>query len=423
MVTVLPASNSGRLPRLSGPRRRAAGFTLVELMVAITGGLFASIIVFSISKNSARFYQSETRVGEATLAGIVGFERLRADIARAGFLASPNILVDQRVCAGPATVVGFPPLLATLAAVRVTQDATQAPNNADQEQDSILLAGSYSSVDYFAMRAFGPANVGYSVTLDPASGAMTRLGYTPDAAGAALLSSIFIAKRAVRIVDRSDRHYYGIVTGVNVDTPTAPEIRLAANPTIQTQQSGTLCGIDQCTGCVINVVNFIRYDVSSLSGDTRYAPLYDPDTAAPFDNTRMELRRVELDPTVDDGSPLTDPNNNLPIQELVTQYAVDLEFGLLFDNRALVTDQPALLAIAPGGDLTPAQPGRIRGVRVRVGVRTRDADREVDIDPATPGLSPGLYRVGVGANGGPPFARVRTLQADVMLNNTASFPW
>ena len=61
-------------------RATRAGFTLVELMVAVTGGLFVSIIVFSISKNSARFYQSETRVGEATLGGMVGFERLRNDV-------------------------------------------------------------------------------------------------------------------------------------------------------------------------------------------------------------------------------------------------------------------------------------------------------------------------------------------------------
>ena len=59
-------------------------------------------------KNSARFYQSETRVGEATLGGIVGFERLRTDIARAGFLASPNILTDPKVCGGPADVPRLP---------------------------------------------------------------------------------------------------------------------------------------------------------------------------------------------------------------------------------------------------------------------------------------------------------------------------
>jgi hypothetical protein len=398
--------------------RAEAGFTLTELMVAVTGGLFVSIIVFSISKNSARFYQSETRVGEATLSGIVGFERLRADIARAGFLSSPNILVDEDVCGGPADVPNFPQLLATLSAVQVTQDATALPNNAGLQQDRILLAGSYSSNDYFAMRSFNLVAGNYDVTLDPASGAMVRLGYdsTNAAAAATALGPVFLAGRAVRILDRSDKQYYGIINGINVQNPAQPIVQLALAPAIQQQGNNTLCGIDQCTGCVINVVNFIQYDVRRLQG-TGYDPLYD-NTAA-FDSTRVELVRTELAPT---GAQLA---GTAP--ELVAQYAVDLKFGLVVDGRN-PGQQPVLSTLPPdtAGVANWAQPGRIRGVRVRLSVRTRDADREVDItggDQTALGLSPGLYRVGLGANGAGPFARVRTLQADVMLNNTAGFRW
>jgi hypothetical protein len=393
---------------LSSHRHARAGFTLVELMVAITGGLFVSIIVFSISKNSARFYQSETRVGEATLAEIVGFERLRADVARAGFLSSPNIVADPRVCGGPPGVSGFPTLLATLSAIQVTQPAGG--------RDSILLAGSYSSTDYFAMRAFGPVANTFVITLDPKSGALTRLGYneaSDPAVLADLLDDVFLPGRAVRIVDRSDKHYYGIVRSVNANTPTAPEIVLEGNPSIQTQQTGTLCGIDQCTGCTVNVVNFIRYDVADLRSNANYAALYAASAAVPYDDTRTELRRVELDPST--GQALAGT------EELVTQYAVDLKFGLLVDNRQLGAIEPDMLAIPFGSadvEAPPAGLHRVRGVRVRLGVRTRDADRDSDLNPDA-----GLYRIGVGDGGAGPFARVRTLQADVMLNNTASIPW
>jgi hypothetical protein len=391
-------------------------------MVAVTGGLFVSIIVFSISKNSARFYQSETRVGEATLGGIVGFERLRADVARAGFLSSPNILVDQDVCGGP-PAPGFPTLLATLSAVQVARDATTLPNNTTLLQDRILLAGSYSSNDYFAMRSFQQVAGSYDVNLDPASGAMVRLGYdtTNAAAAAAALGPVFRPGRAVRILDRSDKQYYGIINGINVQNPAQPFIQLALAPAIQQQANNTLCGIDQCTGCVINVVNFIQYDVRSLRG-TGYGPLYD--NAAAFDNTRVELVRTELDPATDltTGAPLAGTT-----PELVAQYAVDLKFGLIVDGRNAVGDQPVLSTIPLGtAGVATAQPGRIRGVRVRLSVRTRDADREVDItedDQDELGLSRGLYRVGLGDQGAGPFARVRTLQADVMLNNTAGFRW
>jgi hypothetical protein len=405
-------------PRCNRARQRA--FTLVELMVAITGGLFVSIIVFTIAKNSSRFYQAETRVGEATLAGIVGFDRLRADIGRAGFLSSPNIQADPRVCGKPPTVSGFPALLEKLTSIQIEQDATSASN---LEQDSILLAGSYSSVDYFPMRVFlqTGSGAGPSLILNPNSLAMQRLGAdpttTPDAdARQQILLTVFRVGRAVRIVDRSDRHYYGVVAGVNTATTGGePEIQLATSPPIQTQAAGSFCGIDQCTGCVVNVVNFIRYEVAKVSAST-YGPLYDDAGAAPHDDTRAELRRVELDAA---GAELSGT------EELVAQYAVDLKFGLLVEEtssgvkglRTLPFGHTDIVDDFAG--LPPAASAqRIRGVRVRFGVRTRDADRDTNIDSDA-----GLYRVGLGGSGTGPFARVRTLQADVMLNNVTSLSW
>src|SRR4051812_43651349 len=76
----------------------SAGFTLVELMVALSGGLFLSMVVFALARDSTRFYQREGRLASATLAGIVGFKRLTDDIARAGYLSTPNIQADPRNC-------------------------------------------------------------------------------------------------------------------------------------------------------------------------------------------------------------------------------------------------------------------------------------------------------------------------------------
>ena len=59
-------------------------------------------------------------------------------------------------------------------------------------------------------------------------------------------------------------------------------------------------------------------------------------------------------------------------------------------------------------------PQRLRSLRVRLSVRSREGDRDER------SFAGGLYRVGLGANGAAPFARVRTLQADVMLNNNAN---
>jgi len=79
----------------------ALGFTLVELMVAMTGGLFLAIVVFALSRDASRFYQREGRVANATLSDLSGFERLSNDVARAGHLTTPNIQQDPRVCNVP----------------------------------------------------------------------------------------------------------------------------------------------------------------------------------------------------------------------------------------------------------------------------------------------------------------------------------
>ena len=50
-------------------RRSANGFTLVELMVALTGGLFVSLAVFALARDSGRFYQREARIANATIGG------------------------------------------------------------------------------------------------------------------------------------------------------------------------------------------------------------------------------------------------------------------------------------------------------------------------------------------------------------------
>src|SRR6187399_1703826 len=108
----------GLTPRAA--RRMRGGFTLVELMVALTGGLFLSMVVFALARDTTRFYQREGRIASATLAGIVGFERLKADIERAGYLSTPNIQADPLVCTKVDS--SAPDGLRTLAGLRITPD-------------------------------------------------------------------------------------------------------------------------------------------------------------------------------------------------------------------------------------------------------------------------------------------------------------
>ena len=87
------------------PRRAPRGFTLVELLVAITAGLFVAVAAFALAKQGSRFFQQEARVANAQFAATLGFDRLRADIARAGFLTTANVQRDPFHCG---TTAGWP---------------------------------------------------------------------------------------------------------------------------------------------------------------------------------------------------------------------------------------------------------------------------------------------------------------------------
>ena len=120
-------------------------------------------------------------------------------------------------------------------------------------------------------------------------------------------------------------------------------------------------------------------------------------------------------------------------EEIVAEYAVDLDLQLT-----------AVTAISPNGvDPTKVEiinsanalfptfaapvfgtantPERIRSVRVRLGVRSREGDRTLGI--GTPTQAQGLFRFNLGTADGESFARVRTFQTDVALHNQTDILW
>jgi hypothetical protein len=454
------------MKRRLGPRRQESGFTLVELMVAVTGALFVTMAVFVLSKQTTSIYQSEARISNATLGSVVGFERLRADIERAGYLTTPNLVRDPKLCGFPDAT--WPHAASTvgqyqqhLSSVFITRSAAaDIPPELTGNKitpDEITLAGSYASVDQFPTGAIFDDGTYNVVTLQVASPPMARLGYDtvklPSTGDLGiLLSSVFGPGRILRIVDTVGREQYARIHDVTVDSLTSPpKIRLDKANSNEILYRGTSaqfqCGI-QGLGerSLVNVVNLVRYSLRNLSTDTRYAPLYDKAGMGPStDSGRGELVREELDAA---GSPILDSNDK-PVSEVVTEFAVDLSFGITvsqivttgggppIEQLATLTD-PAVIsswagqtwgtsAMASGGASNTVAPQLLRAVRVRLGVRSREADRLTGMptfgDGGTTPVMPGLYRVGLGPSGAAPFARVRTLQADVVLRNHRGATW
>lgn len=433
-------------PHLVRSRRR--GFTLVELMVALSGGLLMAVFVFMLASEGSKFYRREARVANATIGVMNGFQRLRADIARAAFLASPNIAADPFVCrpqpngyAGESVTE-----LAALTGFTLTVDGSYDDNTDDDikgfwdrgdaddiKPDSILLAGSYASVDQFpaaeVVQTGSDSDPVWRVVLQPNSGAMARLGYRTtggqsDEDRTALLGTVFAPGRVLRIIDKKGWHHYGIIDSVGVDASgvnRAPFIQLTDDVDLVQDSVNSTCGLQGLNrGAVVNVVNFIRYRLETLKDNSNYAAIYANAPADSFEETRTELVRTEVLP---DGEAIAGT------EELVTEYAVDLKFGI----TKLGTILPRTLTrTIEGTDTLQADasgsPHLLRAVHVRLAVRSREGDRGGDVPSA---LGPdsdsvptevGMYRVPLNA-GAAPFARVRTLQADIALRNYHGARW
>ncbi|WP_437649171.1 PilW family protein [Sorangium sp. So ce362] len=451
-------TTSRRLPparaRASGQR----GFTLVELIVAMAAGLVVSLAAFLLSKNATRFFQNETRASASHLAATIGLNRLAADLQRAAYLSTPNILVDPEVCQVPLTPIG----LRHLAGISILRGGSAFHNPGDLGQsvvankldpDSIVIGGSLSSTELFEFRNISDASGNLIVQLNPNSAAVQRTLARANGSGEGLLQ-IFAPNRILRVMVRGQTQFqYGVIESANVqgDPPTLIAITLKLAPGLPKLEGLARCGVtpggNTGDGGWVNVVNRVRYEIRSLVGQgTPYDPLVTPIAPAQTgDNGRTELVRVELD---DEDQPI--PGTH----ELIAEYAVDLKFGISTAVEGGVpgvtnptiqrfpiteTDNGNVYNIAAENSQSGAMPQRVRSVQVRLATRTRAPDRDADLPGGPDGrrrrfLIPGIVAgvdtlaaaqlAGAIPAGAPPvFARMRTLYADIALPNQAYVTW
>jgi len=418
-------------------RARAAGFTLVELMVAIAGGLAVSVVVFALARDGNRFYKNESGVADATLAATIGFERLRNDIARAGFLSTPNILRDPLFCGKVSTIASWPDsevkLLKTLASLRVTNHEnvhyTEKSSTGPIQPQSILLSGAYDSVERFPAVDVKAATsgTGYVVTLQTDIGALARMQYGAlpnNTEKTALLARLFPPNRALRLVSDTGRYQFGKIVEAKADASGAT-ITLGANPPLVLPGGAANPCTVRGTATVVNVVNFIQYRLDDThSYAENYTALFPSTAVVKWDTGRHELVREELSVT---GAVLS--------TEIVAEYAVDLRFGVTMVRNAPATGPATQLETFPVGvadvntllgtitNSTTQRPQHARAMRVRMAVRARNPDRYANV-AAGGSVAAGLYRIYLGTEAGRDYyARVRTLQSDVLIPAHQELVW
>jgi hypothetical protein len=317
------------------------------------------------------------------------------------------------------------PLLRNLAAVSIqTLPSSSVPPLLAANgitPDQIILAGSYTATDQFPIAAFD----GTVITLQTNSPAMARLT-GGGAVTAVLLQGVFKPGSALRIMDGTGRIQFGIVQDV-VLAGALPQIVLAGIPAVLRREGSPFgCGVaGEGAGSVVSPISFVRYSLQDVTANPLFASIAAGPGAPPTDQGRTELVREEVDPS---GAPI--PGT----LEVVAEFAVDLSFGITVANTAAAgvnqlqffppgnpavaqwAGNPATLAGTPNQG-----PQRVRSVRARLSIRSREADRTANYLGAN--ASAGRYRFDVSGNGAGPFARVRTVEADIALRNSRDNSW
>ena len=210
--------------RLRSMDRRSAnaGFTLVELMVAIMAGLIAIASIYSLSAASARHFHEQQRIAQTQMSLRMAMTQFRRDLVRAGYLGTSNSQTEQ-TCIHPAT-----PIAAIDSFVNDDAGSTAwLPNAAENgvSADRIILTGNYASPEGYL--AQGLSGAGNEVFLQEGWQAFRRSFGVPFNDQA--FTEVFQVGRLLPIRTQQGNHFFTQITSLN--TAGSPRsISIAAKP-------------------------------------------------------------------------------------------------------------------------------------------------------------------------------------------------
>ncbi len=456
---------------MSGRPSRSRGFTLIELMIALTAGLILLMWMTQLSGMVMRTYQDEARSYSTESTVRVAAERLRSDLQAAGYMSTANLYSDPlfaraTTTANPGSQWGAFPALRDLSSIQVSVGGSNTGAVAawsalaanSLTPDSIRVAGNLTTADEYIgyvintqlVSSAGGAvcNRGVQVRLsndDPAvlrlKGSGTTTAAILDSAKKAFLPTYAAAINGgidavtgktyiARLVEPTGKYsnfapvcdveYDGTSLFVDLAGPAAGGTG-DSDAVVTALAAGGVGGVSGFAPVTINPVQIVEWKIragNDTSTNSVNVDAYDP---------RFELVRQYVDLN---GNVLGNP-------EVIADYVVDLKFAFSFTSAPAAGANPVYTDYA-WGDTTAAalldttlavrQPQRLRRVRFRIQVRNAIPDSDSTI--ASPGDGY-LYRYDMTASstayGNTPaaasatnparFARVRTFTSDVALVN------
>lgn len=377
-----------------------AGFTLLEIMIALTVGGIALSSIYAIGAASTRHFQGQQRVSAAQTSLRAGMATLKHDFARAGFMSTPNSRQPGEVCSEASMVQDR-----WVGAVNGYAKRAAKPSHFDPDGlnitkpeefftvDRVWLTGNFATSGEYPNISVTPDGSEVSVPMGWQSFQRDFAEWSgPNVANCSLTAfqSAFPEGRLVRLHAQNGTFFYSRVSGTacNGDTTGTATIKLQ-------DPVPAICNMN---GGWIAPVNTMFYRVVDADADHGEDDALKRNTVLRRTEVTPEAREQELTATVGSDKILVDDRALL---DYVVRFSVDF-FGM-FDGRVSYVTMTEAEWLA--------NPERIRGVRLDLAVRT--PQQETDFNNDVPMAAFKLYK-GQGA------ARVRRLRAELLLPNVAN---
>lgn len=397
-------------------RRSSAGFTIVELMVALTAGLIAIGGIYAFTQNSTRYFTQQTSIMETQQAVRVAFERLRRDIARAGFGGSPFALLERGG--------GHPSLRIQAVEICEGEGAGRIPNESANgvHADRLILTGNYETGDTYLAESLGSA--GNQITFQRCWPAFQRaFGPPPDPSAGApgyqvgicecneeRFNRVFQRDRLVHVKTREGFHFFS-----RIDSASACTVQLQDSIPVGTSRAG---GIGE--GAVVSPMSRIEYTVVSGAelggaGLDHLVPTHD--AAEALGDIPAVLVRRELEFSETHCAPST---VRADTTEVILEYVANFDLGAMVDVSVppalpvLNFETGALLETRSSGTAITNGPHQFRSLILDLAARTPRSD--TNFPWVTRAADAPLMRFQI--RGGDVYAaRVRSIRSEITLLN------
>jgi prepilin-type N-terminal cleavage/methylation domain-containing protein len=389
---------------ITSSQRRRSGFTLLEIMIALTAGGIAIGAIYSIGAASTKHFRQQQRISVTQTSLRQAMDQLKRDFARAGFLATPNAAIANETCAQPSPAINDtntnPPrrLAAISGYTQGDTQGSQEPTSLDPDNlnkwdgvDIVYLMGNYATTGEYPILSLAADNITVTLVQDSQSYRRDFTEWTGATAGSCNLDAFtaaFPVGRMVRVHTLTERNFYSKVQSVTcAGTAAATVVLTDAVPASCTVANGW-----------ISPVNTLRYSVVNATG---------VQVSRTGDNRVAVLRRTEVKPD-DKDNVLPQPGSLVPMDDRAILDSV-VNFRISFMMRQTAS---RVVNFAPSTDLlVRANPEQVRGVIIDLSART--PEHELDFFNTGTNL---VFQVLPGVQGA---ARVRRLRAEVMMPNIA----